>query len=81
MSLPGLRANGRGSKGYGLLYPRRSARRPRYYPEDMVTDLPERFIAAEMIREQVLRQTREEVPYGVAVTVESFAEKPERIWS
>ncbi|MFA7535787.1 MAG: GTPase Era [Desulfuromonadales bacterium] len=51
---------------------------PSYYPSDMVTDLPERFIAAEMIREQVLRQTREEIPYGVAVTVETFEEKPER---
>ncbi|PLX93346.1 MAG: GTPase Era [Desulfuromonas sp.] len=51
---------------------------PRYYPEDMVTDLPERFIVAEMIREQVLRQTRDEVPYNVAVAVEEFVEKPER---
>jgi GTP-binding protein Era len=51
---------------------------PRYYPEDMITDLPERFIVAEMVREQVLRQTREEVPYGVAVLVEQFAEKPEK---
>jgi GTP-binding protein Era len=51
---------------------------PRYYPEDMITDLPERFIVAEMVREQVLRQTREEVPYGVAVVVEQFAEKPEK---
>lgn len=51
---------------------------PTYYPEDMITDLPERFIAAEMIREQVLRQTREEIPYGVAVTVEQFEEKPEK---
>lgn len=51
---------------------------PRYYPEDMITDLPERFIAAEMIREQVLRRTREEIPYGVAVTVESFEEKAEK---
>ncbi len=51
---------------------------PGYYPPDMITDLPERFIAAEMIREQVLRQTREEIPYGVAVTVEAFEEKPER---
>ncbi len=49
---------------------------PLYYPQDMITDLPERFIAAEMVREQVLRQTREEIPYGVAVTVESFEEKP-----
>ena len=51
---------------------------PRYYPEEMVTDLPERFIVAEMIREQVLKHTREEVPYGVAVQVESFTEKPEQ---
>ncbi|BCR05130.1 GTPase Era [Desulfuromonas versatilis] len=51
---------------------------PRYYPEDMVTDLPERFIAAEMIREQILKQTREEIPYGVAVTVERFSEEPEK---
>jgi GTP-binding protein Era len=51
---------------------------PRYYPEDMVTDLPERFIVAEMVREQILRQSREEVPYGVAVTVEAFTESPEK---
>lgn len=51
---------------------------PRYYPEDMVTDLPERFIVAEMVREQLLRQTRDEIPYGVAVEVESFEEKPEK---
>ena len=51
---------------------------PRYYPEDMVTDLPERFIVAEMIREAVLKQTRDEVPYGVAVTIDAFTEKPEK---
>jgi len=51
---------------------------PRYYPEDMITDLPERFIVAEMVREQVLKQIRDEVPYGVAVIVESFTEKPEK---
>jgi GTPase len=51
---------------------------PRYYPEDMVTDLSERFIVAEMVREQVLRLTREEIPYGVAVVVESFTEKPQQ---
>ena len=44
----------------------------------MVTDLPERFIVAEMVREQLLRQTRDEIPYGVAVEVESFEEKPEK---
>lgn len=49
---------------------------PRYYPEDQVTDLPERFIVAEIVREQVLNRTRDEVPYGVAVVVEDFTEKP-----
>jgi len=51
---------------------------PHYYPEEMVTDLPERFIVAEMIREQLLRQTRDEIPHGVAVEVERFEEKPEQ---
>ena len=49
---------------------------PRYYPEDSLTDMPERFIAAEMIREKVFRRTGEEIPYAVAVTVESFKERP-----
>ena len=48
---------------------------PQYYPESSVTDLPERFIAAEMIREKVFRLTGLEVPYAVAVTVESFKER------
>jgi GTP-binding protein Era len=51
---------------------------PRYYPEDQVTDLPERFIAAEMIREKIMRQTNEEIPYGVGVKVDQFEEKPEK---
>ena len=51
---------------------------PQYYPEDQLTDVPERFIVAEMIREQILMRTREEVPYGVAVLVERFQENPSR---
>lgn len=51
---------------------------PQYYPDDMVTDLPERFIAAEMIREQVMKKTRNEIPYGTAVQIESFEENPHR---
>lgn len=51
---------------------------PPYFPEDMVTDLPERFIVSEMIREQLLRKTRDEIPYGVAVVVESFTEKADK---
>ena len=49
---------------------------PRYYPEDQLTDVPERFIVAEMFREQILLRTRDEVPYGVAVQVERFQENP-----
>ncbi len=51
---------------------------PQYYPEDSVTDMPERFIAAEMIREKVFRLMSQEIPYGVAVTVESFKERAEK---
>ncbi len=49
---------------------------PRYYPEDQLTDIPERFIVAEMIREQIMIRTRDEVPYGVAVQVERFQDNP-----
>ena len=49
---------------------------PRYYPADQVTDLFVRDIAAELIREQVMLQLREEIPYGVAVQVEEFKERP-----
>ena len=51
---------------------------PRLYPEEMVTDLPERFIVAEMVREKIFRMTSKEVPYGIAVQVETFEEKPEK---
>ncbi|PLX88327.1 MAG: GTPase Era [Desulfuromonas sp.] len=51
---------------------------PRYYPDEMITDQPERVIVAEMVREKVMRRTHEELPYGVAVQVESFTEKPEK---
>jgi GTP-binding protein Era len=48
---------------------------PPYFPEDALTDLPERFIAAEMIRESIFRLTGEEIPYATAVTVDSFKEE------
>ncbi len=51
---------------------------PRYYPEDQLTDVPERFIVAEMIREQILMRAKDEVPYGVAIMVERFEENPAR---
>lgn len=45
---------------------------PQYYPEDQVTDHPERFIIAEFIREKVLHATREEIPHSVAVVIEKI---------
>ena len=47
---------------------------PAYFPEDQVTDQPARFMAAEIIREQVLLNTSEEIPYATTVIVESFEE-------
>jgi len=47
---------------------------PHYFPEDQVTDQPVRFMAAELIREQLLFATREEVPHSVTVVVEQFEE-------
>ncbi len=46
----------------------------RYFPEDQVTDQPTRFMAAEIIREQVLLATSEEVPYATTVAIEEFEE-------
>lgn len=48
---------------------------PAYYPEDMVTDHPERYIAAELIREQLLRHTEDEVPHSIAVQVDEMKER------
>jgi GTP-binding protein Era len=48
---------------------------PPFFPEDTLTDLPQRFIVGEIIREKVFRLTGQEIPYATAVTVESFKEK------
>jgi GTP-binding protein Era len=48
---------------------------PQLFPDDILTDMPEKFIVAEMIREKVFRLTRDEVPYSTAVEVESFVER------
>lgn len=49
---------------------------PRYFPEDMVTDMPVRFLCQEIIREKVFTLTRKEIPYAVAVMIEEFREGP-----
>jgi len=49
---------------------------PQYFPDNIVTDLPERFLACEIIREKMLNYLRDEVPHGVAVEIEAYEEKP-----
>jgi GTPase len=49
---------------------------PAYFPADHLTDQPERFLAGELIREQILGQTRQEVPHSVAVLIERWEETP-----
>ena len=48
---------------------------PPFFPEDTLTDVSERFIVAELVREQVFRMTGDEIPYATAVTVDTFKEK------
>ncbi|TVP85013.1 MAG: GTPase Era [Alkalicoccus sp.] len=48
---------------------------PQFYPEDQVTDHPERFLMSEMIREKVLHLTREEIPHSIAVDIEQIKER------
>lgn len=48
---------------------------PQYYPDDMVTDQPERLIIAELVREKVLTLTREEIPHAIAVDIEEIVQR------
>lgn len=50
---------------------------PYYYPPDLITDQPERFIMAELIREQILLHTRQEIPHSVAIAIEQVNEGEE----
>ena len=49
---------------------------PYYYPPDLVTDQPERFIMGELIREQILLLTRQEIPHSVAIAIDAVEEEP-----
>jgi len=49
---------------------------PAYFPADHITEQPERFLAAELVREKILMETRQEVPHAVAVMVDKWEEKP-----
>jgi GTP-binding protein Era len=50
---------------------------PQYFPSDMITDYPERFLVSEIIREKAMVYLDEEVPHGIAVEIESYEEKPD----
>ncbi len=52
-----------------------AAEGPHYFPDDSFTDQPERVLAAEIIREKILRLMHDEVPHGIAVTVEQMSER------
>jgi len=52
---------------------------PRYFPEDQFTDVPEKFIAAEIVREKILLKTGKELPYATAVVVERFEDSDKLI--
>lgn len=51
---------------------------PHYFPDDMLTDQPEKVIMAEIIREKALNNLNEEIPHGIAVTIESLKERDNR---
>lgn len=50
---------------------------PHLYPDDDLTDLPDRLLAAEIVREQIFMQTHEEIPYGATVETENWTERPD----
>ncbi len=50
---------------------------PHLYPDDDLTDLPDRLLAAEIVREQIFMQTHEEIPYGATVETEDWQERPD----
>ncbi len=50
---------------------------PKYFPDDQLTDQPERFIVSELVREKIFELTKEEIPYSTAVVVEDMKEEPD----
>lgn len=49
---------------------------PQYFPDDQLTDQPERFIVSELVREKIFELTKEEIPYSTAVVIEEMKEEP-----
>jgi GTPase len=74
--LPISALTGQGLDGLRSAIIARMPEGPEYFPTDHLTDQPERFLAAELIREQILRNTRQEVPHAVAVAIDQWEDKP-----
>ncbi|WP_291652850.1 GTPase Era [Clostridium sp.] len=53
---------------------------PKYYPDDMITDVQERFVVSEIVREKALRTLREEIPHGIAVDIIQMKQSPNGTW-
>jgi len=56
---------------------RRLPQGPQYFPDDQLTDQPERFIVSEIVREKIFELTKEEIPYSTAVVIEDMKEEPD----
>jgi GTP-binding protein Era len=56
---------------------KRMQKGPQYFPDDQLTDQPERFVVSEIIREKVFELTKDEIPYSTAVVIEEMKEEPE----
>jgi len=74
--LPISALTGQGLDGLRSAIIARMPEGPEYFPADHLTDQPERFLAAELIREQILRSTRQDVPHAVAVAIDQWEDKP-----
>jgi GTP-binding protein Era len=55
---------------------KRMPKGPKYFPDDQLTDQPERFVVTEIIREKIFELTKEEIPYSTAVVIEQMKEEP-----
>lgn len=53
---------------------------PKYYPDDMITDVQERFVISEIVREKALRTLRDEIPHGIAVDIIQMKQSPNGTW-
>jgi len=75
-TIPISAATGNGLDELKAAIIRRLPEGPQYFPPEHLTDQPERFLAAELIREKILERTQQEVPHAVAVVVDQWEERP-----